>query len=722
MRLYTIVISVFLSVNVLSQSNIDSLRRLTNSEKNEELADVYIEIANYYFQRQRDSSLYYSERCLDVSENTNYKRGVVRAKNMIARLLMYQRELDTALTITKSVIAFSKENNYKEELNKTYNIKGLIYRHSLMYDSSLYAFNKSLEYSSLIKDSIQIAYTTNNIGLLLVDQNRFEEAIVNFQKAIDLLNGCGMRKQTSSPLNNIGLIYTKIGQHDEAIEYYKKALAIFKLSNQKVDIVKTKINIGNAYLKLYNNGIYQRDSIIKYYDDAYLQAQNVGSKYLICISLASKAFFFEEDGNYNQSEQYILEAIKLAKELDLKDVTPNLLGGLVEINMRKGFYDEALKINNEVFAILSETPNIAELQRCYHRYYKIYNGKKEYKKAMENLNESYLLRDSLYVISKNKEINSIESKYRLENKEKEVKLLELENQSNIKALKSERRTTFLWATMFVIIAFTGVIIFIQNLKRRRDNKRLITSNEIINSQRDILQRTIDNLELSNATKDKFFSIIAHDLKNPFGSILGVTELLTSDRIAIPDEKRQEILLELNKSAKITYRLLENLLTWARSQKGEIIINPELIHFHSLVTESIETLNNLASQKSINIINNVSEELGVKADKNTLKIVINNIVSNAIKFTPVNGEIVIESAESNDFVDISIADTGVGMTDDQLGKLFKVDQSQSTPGTNKEVGTGLGLILCKEFVDKNGGTIFVESEKGKGSKFIIRFSR
>jgi len=722
MRLSTILISVFLSINVFSQGNIDSLRLLINTERDDKLADVYIEIANYYFQRQRDSSLYYSEKSLSISEETDYKIGVVRAKNMIASLLMYQRELDTALSITKSVIVYSKENSCKEELNKTYNIKGLIYRNKQVYDSSLYAFNKSLEYSSLIKDSIQIAYTTNNIGLLLVDQNRFEEAIVNFQKAIDLLNGYGMRKQTSSPLNNIGLIYTKIGQHDEAIEYYKQALGIFKSNNQKVDIVKTEINIGNAYLKLYNKGIYQRDSIIKYYDDAYSLAQNIGSKYLICISLASKAFFFEEDGRYVESEEYILKAIKLAKELDLKDVTPNLLGGLVEINMRKGFYDEALKINNEVFAILLETPNIAELQRCYHRYYKIYNGKKEYKKAMVNLNESYILRDSLYVISKNKEINSIESKYRLENKEKEVKLLEFENKSNIEALKSERRTAFLWATMFVIIAFTGVIIFIQSLKRRKDYKKLIRSNEIINDQSDILQRTVEKLEQSNATKDKFFSIIAHDLKNPFGSILGVTELLTSDKIVIPEEKKQEILLQLNKSAKITYRLLENLLTWARSQKGEITIKPELIHFHSLVNESIESLNNLASQKSINIINSVSEELRRKADKNTLKIVINNIVSNAIKFTPENGKIVIESAETDDFIDISITDTGVGMTPDQLDKLFKIDQSQSTPGTNKEVGTGLGLILCKEFVEKNSGSIYVESEKGKGSKFIIRFSR
>ncbi|MRT91878.1 ATP-binding protein [Ancylomarina sp. 16SWW S1-10-2] len=297
-----------------------------------------------------------------------------------------------------------------------------------------------------------------------------------------------------------------------------------------------------------------------------------------------------------------------------------------------------------------------------------------------------------------------------------------------------QRTGFAY-TLYGILAivFVWLIIRINSARLKRLNRRLketvedrtadiLQQKTEIQEQKEKLQVTNDKLVETNATKDKFFSIISHDLRSPFNSILGFSDLLNNEYDSFDDAEKIDMIRELNKSSKHAYNLLLNLLTWARAQRGRIEINKELLNLKDLVETSIAPYVINAYGKDIKIAIHISSETMISIDKNTSITIIGNLVNNAIKFTPEGGTITINYCEQGDNIELHIIDTGVGMSSEVIGKLFKIDENISTRGTNNEKGTGLGLILCKEFINKNGGEISVKSEVGKGSQFIITFPK
>lgn len=225
-------------------------------------------------------------------------------------------------------------------------------------------------------------------------------------------------------------------------------------------------------------------------------------------------------------------------------------------------------------------------------------------------------------------------------------------------------------------------------------------------------------ESTNATKDKFFKIISHDLRGPFNGILGFSNLLNTQYDALDDLERKSYIQKMNKSSLLAFKLLENLLTWARTQTDGIKINKQNLNLKQLIDTSISPYLSNADSKNIRVINNIKPDLFVSIDENTALTFIGNIVSNAIKFTHIGGLVTIDLQINENNKELHITDTGVGMSPDVIDKLFCIDEEISTKGTNNEKGTGLGLILCKEFIEKNGGSIIVKSELNKGSEFII----
>jgi PAS domain S-box-containing protein len=250
---------------------------------------------------------------------------------------------------------------------------------------------------------------------------------------------------------------------------------------------------------------------------------------------------------------------------------------------------------------------------------------------------------------------------------------------------------------------TKIVGNIVDITERKSNEEALKLNE-------------SKLREINATKDKFFSIIAHDLKNPFNGILGFSNILREEAKDMDLSTIQEYADMINRAATQVFRLLENLLSWARVQQGQIPFNPTTLSIKEIAGEAIEILIENAHRKKINIIDNLPDRLLVRADADMLKTILRNIVSNAIKFTAANGEVVLSATEMNDYVEVSIKDSGKGMTKDNADKLFKIDTNYITRGTEEEEGTGLGLILCKEFIEKHQGKIWVESELDRGSTF------
>jgi PAS domain S-box-containing protein len=220
----------------------------------------------------------------------------------------------------------------------------------------------------------------------------------------------------------------------------------------------------------------------------------------------------------------------------------------------------------------------------------------------------------------------------------------------------------------------------------------------------------------NATRDKLFSIIAHDLKSPFGSILGFSEILQENLRNYDIEKSEKILDHIKSSAKNTIILLENLLSWAKTQTGQNAFNPKKIRLLPIIQETVTLLDSSAKIKNISLTHSQSDDIVAFADQNMLQTILRNLISNSIKFTNAEGKVDIDAIPGQNQIEITISDNGVGMNEKALKKLFKIDTNTTTYGTANEKGSGLGLVICKEFVEKHGGKIWVESDLGKGSKF------
>lgn len=258
------------------------------------------------------------------------------------------------------------------------------------------------------------------------------------------------------------------------------------------------------------------------------------------------------------------------------------------------------------------------------------------------------------------------------------------------------------------------------IHRLRNNNILeeqLTQNSLkIQRQRDELNRQKSELEELNATKDKFFTIIAHDLKNPFNTVIGLSELLNDRFDSYNSDKIKEFIQQINKFSTNAYNLLEDLLQWAKSQTGRLEVSPEKIDIFELAVENKSFIENKANEKGVSIDIDVPVRTFAYCDKNMTTTVLRNLLSNAVKFTNSGDKVIISTLYKEDFIEIGVSDSGIGIPEQNLRRMFKIDSNISTQGTAEEQGSGLGLIIAKEFVEKNGGTISVESEEGKGTKF------
>lgn len=241
-------------------------------------------------------------------------------------------------------------------------------------------------------------------------------------------------------------------------------------------------------------------------------------------------------------------------------------------------------------------------------------------------------------------------------------------------------------------------------------------NEELLRARDMAEESEAHLRELNATKDKLFSIISHDLRSPFSSIIGFSNLLTEQVSKKDYEGIVEYARIIRDSSWRVMDLLLNLLEWANSQTGKMEYNPKYIELVALIMEAKALSAESARQKSITIFTDLPRNIAVFADKAMISTILRNLFSNALKFTHVNGKIVISAKQSHSEILVSVNDNGVGISKKIVQKIFRFEESRSTLGTQREQGTGLGLLLCKEFVLKHGGKIWVESELGKGSTF------
>ncbi|WP_346861437.1 HAMP domain-containing sensor histidine kinase [uncultured Draconibacterium sp.] len=277
----------------------------------------------------------------------------------------------------------------------------------------------------------------------------------------------------------------------------------------------------------------------------------------------------------------------------------------------------------------------------------------------------------------------------------------------------------------ILLLLSGMLFVYLFLRIRKKNATLHKQHGLINEQKNVIEDNFEKLQINetklhklNASKDKLFSIIAHDLRSPFNAILGFSNELIESYDDYDHNQRKEMISVISASSESTLFLLENLLSWARAQSESIQIRKEIHDLKLLIDESIVPYYGSAELKSLLVQNTIPEGINILADKETIKVVISNLFSNAVKFSNKDGEIKISHKRNETTVEICIADSGIGMSPKIIDGLFSIESGTQRKGTSNEKGTGLGLILCQEFMQMNKGKIWAESEVAKGSRFYF----
>jgi signal transduction histidine kinase len=332
------------------------------------------------------------------------------------------------------------------------------------------------------------------------------------------------------------------------------------------------------------------------------------------------------------------------------------------------------------------------------------------------------LGDSLYKAELRNSISNMIIKYEIAKTESEKQLLKSENEliEKEKDYQIALRNFFIALSILVIIMGSVLVYFY--LFRVKTSKR-------IEEQKIELEKLNEQLNIQNAQlielnkhKDRMFSIIAHDLRSPFHALLAFSEILRSDIKTLSHAEIEQFAENIHESSQRILTLVQNLLDWARSQLDNITINPVEFELTELISSSLEVYKKIAITKEIEITNKTEGAIKVSADKDMINSVLRNLLSNAIKFTEPKGSVEVSASINDSEIIVCVSDTGVGITESNLNFLFDPAFHISTLGTKKETGTGLGLNLCKEFTEKNGGRIWAESKPGEGSKFFVAIPR
>ncbi|MDQ2656529.1 MAG: tetratricopeptide repeat-containing sensor histidine kinase, partial [Bacteroidota bacterium] len=385
--------------------------------------------------------------------------------------------------------------------------------------------------------------------------------------------------------------------------------------------------------------------------------------------------------------------------------------GLLYFRQKK--WDTAIAHANLALKNGQEAQAQEQIFKSYELLSQAYKNLGEYRDALSFKELSLAINELVQSEKHERELLETQSRYVVAKKESEIQKLEvlrLDRERELAAQKKFRNILFLVA---VLIFITAGLLLILYLVKRRSNRVLLVAKKEVQQQNEKLQ------ELNN-TKDKFFSIISHDLKGPLNSLTSFSRLLIDHTDSMSKEEIQLLAKDLDRSVKNLLTLLENLLEWSRSQTGNIDFSPEEFDLGEILETNKSLLQAQAGAKQIEIITGHSGPFTVRLHRQSINTVVRNLLSNAIKFSNPGGTIRTGIIRDDAWLNVFIADSGVGMTPDVIDKIFRLDSKHSTRGTANEKGTGLGLILCREFIEKNGGTIRVESTPGKGSVFTCSF--
>jgi signal transduction histidine kinase len=687
--------------------NIDSLQtiaynKLNKSINDHELHNIITKISSYYRLKNPTAGINYINKVLEFEYLNQHFEAMGLCYSWLAKFHSVLNINDYAIKL----FFVSREFYYKaHELEAYYwsDVEiGNIYFNLGMYDKAIEIYQEALQ------------------GFDKNQSFKKEEYNYNVGMAVSL--------------NNIGLCYNKLGQYLDAKQNFLRVLDLRIAQKDTQGIQVGYLYLGNTYhlLKNYDESIKNyskvKDLTVKFNNSKYIGY--IASRTFVGESYLGLARVYSDLNQFDSTDFYFKKAIELFRGIENIEMMVNTYMDYSESYFKKNDIEKAIYYAKLAYDSASTDKYFKLVLKSTKLLSDYYFQKNDINKSLEYLKLYNIVNDS---IIRNLSITTIENaelSYSIDQKLKEISDLKTQKDLNESRLK-ENNTLIISLILFSILFLAFVIIlFLQSKYKQKINLRLDTQNrdlmntnyKLIESERNLesknneLLKTNMKLEESNNAKDKIFSILAHDLKNSLGGVKNLTELLFDNYDSFLEEEKKDFLEIMKKSSIKLYHLLENLLTWSRSQRGIIVFAPEVNDLYDLIEDCIQMLQQQANNKNIRIHDNVRKNTYAYFDYNMIDAVLRNILSNAIKYTNSEGTVIVSCQKTKDEYLISIRDNGIGMPPAISEGLFDFVKQMTRMGTQGEEGSGLGLVICKDFVEKNGGKIWVESQPGLGSTF------
>lgn len=546
-----------------------------------------------------------------------------------------------------------------------------------------------------------LALALENIGWLNYRKDNYLELLKYSLEAYDINKAIGNKKGMANCLNNIAAVYYQRSQYTEAVKSYNEAFVMAKEAGDPIIMGRSYNNI--AFCLIAMNKL---DSV-EYYCDLAIEFSKAGKDHF------RMAFGYRTLGDLYTVQKKYKEALNAFEKVldESKDsfIQASTLHRIGNVYLRMNEVGKAEKYLLDNMAIARRHNYRSELATNLKLLTEVYGRKGESNLTVKFLNEYVLLNDSLTEERSKRQTAMMQTKYEDDHSKAQIDLLSKQAELSSKEIAIQRTVIIVFALALLIAGASAFSLVRINRNRKAANYLLKERNSLIDKQK-------QELIGLNATKDKIFSIIGHDMRSPLASLKGLMDLASS--AALSKEEFIEISKSIKSNLEYVREDMDNLLSWSRTQLKGFEPVPVEIDLKSAVDEKIHLLSEPAKSKAITLQSDVEDGTIVFADKNNLDIILRNLIGNAIKFTLPAGTVKISCTSHNSICSVSVSDTGIGLAAEEVQKLFRPESHFSKPGTNKEKGLGIGLLLVKEFVEKNGGTILVKSEEGKGSTFTF----
>jgi signal transduction histidine kinase len=571
------------------------------------------------------------------------------------------------------------------------------------YSAAIKYDNMSLENDIILKDSTMIARDYNNIGNDYYDLGEYDDAFFNFTQSHRIATAVRDTFRMLVAYHNVGRVFKELGQYEVALDHLNLAKKMSEQQNDEEGIPYAYDEIGDVQLRKQ-----EYDSALSTLFRALRHSRRLNVNLLEPKIHSKLATAYLGKGDFEKARAHYDSAYALNNVTNDRFGVAEVELGRGIVYTKEGKYNEALtKIENSLSVAKELNARVLEI-KCFNELSTLWEMKGDFKKSLHYYRQYKQLEDTLFSQEMQGKLLRDQLRFETESRDSRIAFL-----SELQAMqKGElKKQEFVRNILVVVMALSAILLV--TVYRSGNRRRQI--NTLLLQHQEEMEKRSEELERLNQVKDKFFSIISHDLRSPINALAGLLDLL--DKGAVSAEELPKHIKELKARFNHTRTLLNNLLDWTLLQMDKLNLQAAKIDIHNIVEENIQLLTSVQN-KDITIINDVPKNSLGFADSNTVNLVIRNLMTNAIKFTNDGGRVVIGAQEKPGEWLVSVKDNGVGMNGDVLKMLFDKTAPYTTRGTANEKGTGLGLILCKEFIEKNGGKIWVESSEGKGSTFYF----